>query len=153
MMRLALAAFALVLLAVSPVRAAEPGSGLIVKESPHSAAETLDRLTRVLEAKGITVFARIDHAAGAAKVGADLAATQLLIFGNPKLGTPLMQSNRMIGLDLPLKALAWEEDGQTYLAYPSAGALALRHGISDRGKVFATMAAALDGLTNAALKP
>ncbi|MEM9027353.1 MAG: DUF302 domain-containing protein [Pseudomonadota bacterium] len=125
----------------------------VTKPSAHSVAVTLDRLTKILESKGITVFARVDHAAGAKKAGAKLPPTQLLIFGNPKLGTPLMQSNRAIGLDLPMKALAWEDkDGKVFLTYTAPAALKSRHAITDRDKVFQTMTGALNGLTTAATK-
>lgn len=126
-------------------------SGLIVKPSAHGVAETLDRLEAVLKKKGVTVFARVDHAAGAEKAGLALAPTQVLIFGNPKLGTPLMQSNRAIGIDLPLKVLAWKDgNGKVWLAYNDPAYLAKRHAIADRGPVFAKMAKILGKLTDAA---
>lgn len=124
---------------------------LVTKPSKFSVAETLDKLTAVLTKKGITVFTRVDHAAGAKKVGKELLPTQLLIFGNPKLGTPLMAANRAIGLDLPMKALAWQDkDGKTWLSYTKPSALQARHAITGRDKVFETMAGALNNLTNAA---
>ena len=133
--------------------AAQADAGLVTKQSPYGVGETLDRLEKVLTSKGITVFARIDHAAGAAKIGSELPATEVLLFGNPKLGTPLMQSNPMIGIDLPLKALVWEDPaGQVWLAYNQPAYLAGRHDIKDRDKVFANMNGALDNLTNAALQ-
>ena len=127
---------------------------LVIKASPHSVATTIDRLATIMEKKGITVFARIDHAAGAAKIDAKLPPTQLLIFGNPKLGTPLMQSNQKVGLALPLKALAWEDEmGKTWLGYTKPSVIAERFEISDRAAVIEKMTGALDKLTNAALKP
>ena len=123
---------------------------LVIKTSAFSVTETLDRLTSMLTDKGITVFARIDHAAGAAGTGAKLGPTQVLIFGNPKLGTPLMQSNPQIGLDLPMKVLAYEEGGKVYLVYTHPDVLKAQHGITDRDEVFAGMAGALDKLTTAA---
>jgi len=124
------------------------------KPSPYSVAKTLDRLENVLKNKGITVFARIDHAAGARKIGKTLRPTALLIFGNPKLGTPLMESSQLIGMDLPLKALAYEDDkGKVWLAYPLPDHLKAKYGISDRDAVFAKMTGALGKLTDAALKP
>ncbi len=126
-------------------------SGLIVKPSVHGVTETLDRLEAVLKKKGVTVFARVDHAAGAKKAGLALAPTQVLIFGNPKLGTPLIQSNRAIGIDLPLKVLAWKDDnGKVWLAYNDPAYLAKRHAIADRGPVFAKMAKILGKLTDIA---
>ena len=147
-----IAAFAAlgIALIVSPALASD---SIVTKPSAHSVSKTLDRLTKILESKGITVFGRVDHAAGAKKVGADMPATELLIFGNPKLGTPLMQSNRAVGLDLPMKALAWEDkDGKVYLSYTAPAELKSRHGIADRDKVFAAMTGALNNLTNAATK-
>lgn len=124
---------------------------VITKQSKFGAGETLNRLSKILEAKGITVFARVDHAAGAKKVGKELPATQLLIFGNPKLGTPLMTANRAIGLDLPMKALAWtDESGKTFLSYTAPSSLKARWSITERDKIFAKMTGALDKFTNAA---
>lgn len=129
--------------------AAEPI--LITKPSQHSAAETLNRLTKIMESKGITIFARVDHAAGAAKIGTEMPATELLIFGNPKLGTPLMTANRSIGIDLPLKALSWTDaDGKTYLSYTAPATLKARWSIKDRDAVFEKITGALDKMTNAA---
>lgn len=126
---------------------------MLVKQSPYSVAKTLDRLEAVLEKKGITIFARIDHAAGAKKVGKSLRPTELLIFGNPKLGSPLMTANQQIGLDLPLKALAWKDaSGIVHLAYTKPKELEERYDIEDRDEVFKKMTGALDKLTNAALK-
>lgn len=147
-MRLLALAVVLTLAALQPAVADDR---LVVKTSPYGAGETLDRLTEVLTAKGIMVFARVDHAAGAAKVGQELAPTQLLIFGNPKLGTPLMQANREMGLDLPMKVLAYEQGGKTFVTYVRPSELKARHGIADRDKVFQTMTGALDNLTNAAI--
>ena len=132
-----------------PVSAAE---GLVVKSSTYGVAETVDRLETALGEKGITVLARVDHAANAASAGMDLPPTELLIFGNPKLGTPLMQSEREVGIDLPMKALVWEdEDGDVFLAYNEPAWFARRHGIGDRGQVIEKMAGALDALTDAAV--
>jgi len=126
---------------------------VVTKKSPHSVTKTLDRLANILTAKGITVFTRVDHAAGAKTVEMDLPPTQLLIFGNPKLGTPLMQANRAVGLDLPMKALAWQDDnGQVFLSYTAPAALEQRHGLSERAAIFKKMTGALNNLTNAAIK-
>ena len=102
--------------------------GLVSVASQHSVKDTLDRLEADLKAKGITVFARIDHAAGAASVAMSLRPTELLIFGNPKAGTPLMQSNQTIGIDLPLKILGWEDaGGKVWITYNDPAWLARRH--------------------------
>jgi uncharacterized protein (DUF302 family) len=102
--------------------------GLVSIASKFSVKETLDRLEANLKAKDITVFARIDHGAGAASVGMALRPTEVLIFGNPKAGTPLMQSNQTIGIDLPLKILGWQDAGaKVWLTYNDPGWLARRH--------------------------
>jgi uncharacterized protein (DUF302 family) len=105
--------------------------GLVTLASSHPVKETLDRLEVDLRAKNITVFARIDHAAGAASAGMPLRPTELLIFGNPKAGTPLMQLNQVTGIDLPLKILGWQDaGGKTWLTYNDPHWLAARHGLS-----------------------
>ncbi len=105
--------------------------GLVTIASMFSVKETLDRLETNLKVKEITVFARIDHAAGAASVAMPLRPTELLIFGNPKAGTPLMQSNQTIGIDLPLKILVWQDAGEkVWLTYNDPSWLARRHGLN-----------------------
>jgi uncharacterized protein (DUF302 family) len=125
--------------------------GLITQPSRRSARETIDRLAVELEAKGVTIFARIDHAAGAVAVGMRLRPTELLIFGNAKAGTPLMQLSQAIGIDLPLKALAWEDAaGKVRLAYNDPAWLARRHGLAGDGAPVQAMAALLAGLAKTA---
>jgi uncharacterized protein (DUF302 family) len=103
-------------------------NGLVTLASNHPVRETLDRLEADLRVKNITVFARIDHAAGATSVAMPLRATELLIFGNPKAGTPLMQANQSIGIDLPLKILGWQDQGgKVWLTYSDPHWLARRH--------------------------
>ncbi|HTE84605.1 MAG TPA: DUF302 domain-containing protein [Dehalococcoidia bacterium] len=102
--------------------------GLVTIATKFSVKETLDRLEADLKAKGITLFARIDHAAGATSVAMPLRPTELLIFGNPKAGTPLMQSNQTIGIDLPLKMLGWQDaEAKVWLTYDDPVWLAQRH--------------------------
>ena len=102
--------------------------GVIVVKSKYDVATTADNLANALESKGLTVFARVDHAAGAAKVGDSLPPTQLVIFGNPKVGTPLMKCQRSVGIDLPQKALVWEdEEGNVWLGYNDPDYLSERH--------------------------
>jgi uncharacterized protein (DUF302 family) len=135
-------------LVLSPAARAD---ALLTLESKYSVKDTLDRLTKGLDAVGIKVAARIDHAAGATAVGSTLPPSEVLIFGNPKLGTPLMQSNPMIGADLPLKVLAWQNAaGKVMVGYTSAADLKKRFGITDKDAQFDAMAKALDGLTQAA---
>jgi len=120
--------------------------GLITLKSSAGPQETLDRLAAAIAEKGMAIFARIDHAAGAVEVGLALAPTALLIFGNAKGGTPLMQATQTIGIDLPLKALVWQDpSGQTFLSYNDPLWLAQRHGLGT-APVAETMAAALKTL-------
>jgi uncharacterized protein (DUF302 family) len=107
-----------------------PTEGLITIPSSHGPEQTMARLESEVKAKGMTVFAHIDHAAGAAAVGLSLLPTDLLIFGNARGGTPLMQSVQTIGIDLPLKVLVWRDAaGKTWLSYNDPGWLAKRHGV------------------------
>jgi uncharacterized protein (DUF302 family) len=104
--------------------------GLVTVRSNHGPKETMSRLEAEVEAKGLTVFGHVDHAAGAAEVGLPLQATDLLIFGNAKGGTPLMQLDQTVGIDLPLKVLVWQDQtGATWLSYNDPGWLAKRHGL------------------------
>jgi len=118
--------------------------GLITVSSSFGPEETLKRLEAEIRAKGMTVFARVDHAAGAAAAGLPLRPTDLLIFGAAKGGTPLMQAAQTIGIDLPLKALVWQDEaGQTFLSYNDPAYLAHRHGLADQVKF------AVDAMTGA----
>lgn len=126
-------------------------AGIVLKRSSHSVAMTLDKLESIVKKKGFTVFARIDHAAGAASVGQSLRPTQLLIFGNPKVGTALMSSSQSAAMDLPIRVAAWEDaNGQVWIGYGDPAHLAQRHGIADRDPVVQKMTGALKGLTDAA---
>lgn len=126
--------------------------GLMTKTSPHSVPETMDRLEAAVTGAGATVFARVDHAAGAAKVDMDLRPTQLLIFGNPKLGTPAMLDGQTAGLDLPLRVLVYADaDGVVNVAYHGPGELALTHGLPADAKYLQMMTGALDKLTGKAV--
>lgn len=126
---------------------------LLVKDSPHDVATTLDRLESAATARGATVFARIDHAQGARAVGTPIPDAQVLIFGNPRIGTPLIQAAPSIALDLPIRVLAWEDDGVTYLATTAPAALARRHGLEADDPAVARLAMAVEGLTDAAVSP
>ncbi len=107
-------------------------NGIITQPSPYSVTETIDRLEAMLQAKGITIFVRIDQRAEAKKVGLSLRPTQLLLFGNPKAGTPLMVAEPTIALDLPLKILAWEAaDGEVWLSYNDPDYLKQRYSLCD----------------------
>jgi len=134
-------------------QAVADAAGVVKKKSAHSVQDTIDRLDAILREKGLTIFAKVDHAAGGQKAGLALRPTSLLIFGNPKLGTPLMQSNQTIGLDLPQKALAFEDaNGDVYLVYNDPSYLAARHAIADKADVFKKVTGALNAMTDAAVK-
>lgn len=125
---------------------------MISKTSPHSVDETINRLAAAVEGAGGTVFARVDHAAGAASIDADLRPTQLLIFGNPKLGTPAMQQAQTAGLDLPMRVLAYADDkGVVHLRYHAPSDLAATHGLPGDAKYIAMMTGALGKLTDKAI--
>ncbi len=133
----------------TPARA--DGDGLVTIKSANSVKKTIDILEAALKKKGIRVFARVDHQANGATVNLPLRPTTILIFGNPKLGTPLMSSNQTIGLDLPMKALAWRDaNGQVWLTYNDPQYLAHRHGIKDKDAVIKKMTGALGKLSGKA---
>ena len=130
-------------------------AGLITIKSAFGPEETMQRLEAEVSAKGMTVFAHVDHAAGAAAVGLPLRPTDLLIFGNAKGGTPLMQSAQAIGIDLPLKALVWQDAlGTTWLSYNDPAWLTHRHGVGEEAKpVVNALTAALNALATKATTP
>ena len=141
-----------VLVAATASHAAE--DGLVRKESAHGVYVTIDKLKAVLEEKGLTIFADIDHSAGASRAGLELRPTRILIFGNPKLGTPLMDAAATTAIDLPQKALAYRDDeGKVWLVYNDPAWLKARHGIEGRDDVLDKVAGALNALTDAAVKP
>ena len=129
--------------------------GLITLRSSHGPKDTMNRLETEVKGRGLTVFARIDHAAGAAEVGLSLRPTELLIFGNAKGGTPLMDSVQTIGIDLPLKALVWQDaSGNTWLSYNDPNWLAKRHGLGhEADAAVKAIAAALDAMAKTATAP
>ncbi len=125
--------------------------GLITISSSFEPKDTMNKLEAAVKAKGMTVFARIDHAAGASGVGLSLRPTEVLIFGNAKAGTPLMQAVQTIGLDLPLKALVWQDlSGKAWLSYNDLAWLAKRHGLSGTEAAVGIMTAALHAVATAA---
>ncbi len=125
--------------------------GMTVVESNHSVADTVTKLAKVLESKGMNVFARINHAEGAAKAGLELRPTEVLIFGNPKVGTPLMLCSQSIAIDLPQKMLAWEDaDGKVWLGYNAPEFLKTRHATEGCDEVFAKVTGALGNFAAAA---
>lgn len=127
--------------------------GLITLKSPSSAPATMDRFEEIVKERGLKVFARIDHAAGAASVGKKLRPTEVIIFGNPQGGTPFMECAQSAGIDLPLKALVWEdESGQVWLGYNDPVYLGERHGVG-QCPVIGNLGKALAGIAEAAVTP
>jgi uncharacterized protein (DUF302 family) len=125
--------------------------GLTSIKSSHAPRETMDRLEAAVTAKGLTVFARIDHAEGASTVGLSLRPTEVLIFGNAKGGTPLMQAVQTVGIDLPLKALVWQDAaGDTWLSWNDPAWLAARHGVSGAEAVAGKLTAVLEDVAKTA---
>ena len=140
-------------LLLSTALLASAADGLIALKSPHSAAATMNRLEDTVKQRGLTVFARIDHAAGAAKVGKTLRPTEVLIFGNPQGGTPLMECAQSAGIDLPLKALVWQDASeQVWVGYNDPAYLAQRHGAA-QCPVVENLTKALSSLAGAAVSP
>ena len=141
-----LAAMVSSLACLSLPQAAVGADGMVAAQSPRDAKETMDRLEAVVKQKGLTVFARIDHAAGAAKVGKTLRPTELLIFGGPQGGTPFMECAQTAGIDLPLKALVWvDAASQTWIGYNDPAYIGTRHQVAQCPAV-ANLQKALAGL-------
>jgi len=126
------------------------GTGSTTKVSPRSVTETVSRLTGILSAKGLKVFAVIDQAAEARQAGLELRETVLVVFGNPAAGTPVMAAAPLSALDLPLKVLIWADGGQTKVSYFGPAALAARYDLSAE---LAAHLAAIDPLTDALIAP
>ena len=128
--------------------------GIVALQSSYSVEETANRLAAQIEQRGLTLFAQIDHATGARSVDLDLRPTQLIIFGNPRVGTPLMQCNQSVAIDLPQKALIWEDEtGQVWLGYNQPNYLMDRHALTGCETVIERIEEALSGLTSAAIAP
>jgi uncharacterized protein (DUF302 family) len=133
------------------VSIAGAADGLVAINSPYSAKATMDKLETLVKQRGLNVFARIDHAAGAAKAGKSLRPTEVLIFGNPQGGTPFMECAQTVGIDLPLKALVWEDaSGQVWLGYNDPAFIARRHAVAQCPAV-ENLRKALAGLAEAAV--
>jgi len=129
-------------------------SGLVSVKSAHSVKKTADRFESALKAKGMKVFNRVDHAQGAKSVNKTLRPTELIIFGNPKIGTVLMQCKQSVGIDLPQKALVWEDStGQVWLSYNNPKYVADRHQIKKCGAVIKKIKNALGNFAKAATTP
>jgi len=125
--------------------------GLLSIRSRFGPNETMDRLEAAIRAQGMKVFARIDHAAGASEAGLELRPTEVIIFGNARGGTPLMQSVQTVGIDLPVKALVWDDaSGTTWLSYNEPSWIAQRHGVANAEPVVSKMSAALSAISRKA---
>jgi uncharacterized protein (DUF302 family) len=143
-----------ILLTVMVVAAGPAGADIIKLQSPHSPRETMDRFETIVKQRGLTVFARIDHAAGAQKVDLTLRPTELLIFGNPRTGTPLMQASQTMGLALPMKVLVWQDaDAKVWIGYDAPADAAAERGVPRDLPVLNQVTQALQGLTAEAVKP
>ena len=148
MKRLLPAFLSVLILGAAPARAVD---GLIELKSARPAKETMDRFEAIAKERGLTIFARVDHAAGAAAVGMTLRPTEVLVFGNARGGTPLMECAQTAGIDLPLKALVWQDAmGQVWLGYNDPAYVARRHAAETCPGVEA-MSKALDALAKAAV--
>ena len=148
--------FLIVLLSLFvPLACSYDNNNLISIKANDSVKETTDRLESFLKEKGLTVFARINHAEGAKRIGKDLRPTELLIFGNPKAGTPLMQCKQTMGIDLPLKVLIWQDEkGQVWLTYNNPEYLASRHRLAGCAEnVIKGMGDKLSTITHKVAKP
>ncbi|MEM8539364.1 MAG: DUF302 domain-containing protein [Pseudomonadota bacterium] len=122
----------------------------IIKDSASDVAATADKLVAAVEGAGAKVFARVDHAAGAASIDAELAPMTLVMFGNPKLGTPILQNAPQAGLDLPIRVLIWDDNGSTKIGYLDPADLKARYEVEGADKSFEMMTGALGKLTDAA---
>jgi uncharacterized protein (DUF302 family) len=125
-------------------------SGVVVKRSAHGYTETVKLLVEAIQARGLTVFAQIDHAAGAREVGMELSDEQVVIFGSPRSGTPLMQSDRRIGIELPLRMLVWREGADVMLGYRDPRELGDAYELGEHQATLEQMAGLLEALASAA---
>jgi uncharacterized protein (DUF302 family) len=137
-----------------PAQTAEFDSGLVTVESNLAFEETFDRLQAALEAnENLRILTTVDHQANAAGVGHSLPPTRLILFGNPALGTPLMQGSRTTAIDLPQKMLVWQDqDGRVFLTYNDPLYLRQRHGLEGGDEILTTMSNALRTLANVATR-
>jgi uncharacterized protein (DUF302 family) len=139
-----------ILLIATPILAAD---GVVDVLSAFNVGETADRMEKILDEKGMTIFKRIKHSEGAAKVGIELRDTELIIFGNPKAGSPLMKCQQSVAIDLPQKALIWEDDkSNVWISYNDPNYLKTRHNISGCEEVISKIEKALAGIVKLASK-
>lgn len=147
-LKFAAAATAALLLATSVSARAE--DGWVIKTSAVSVEKTADKLVAAVEKAGAKVFARVDHAAGARSIDAELTDMTVVMFGNPKIGTPVLQAEPRAGLDLPNRVLIWDDEGQTKIGYLDPADLKARYKVSGADQAFEVMSGALGKLTDAA---
>lgn len=126
--------------------------GWVIKSSAHSVTQTADKLVAIIDKAPPKLFARIDHADGARKAGLEMPEATMIMFGAPAIGTPIMKQNIMAAIDLPIRVLIWDDNGQTKIGYLSADALASRYNISGADKALKQMAGALEKFTTGAAK-
>lgn len=151
MLRILIAATAMIIIIVANQRAYADGADMIVKKSATDFSTTVQHLQADIEKRGATIIATVDHAAAAKAKGLELRPTTVIIFGNPVLGTPLMVEQQSAGLDLPLRVLIWEDaSGNVQIGYWPPSRITDAHGIENRGEVTDKMAAALNAITDAA---
>jgi uncharacterized protein (DUF302 family) len=151
-MRIFISAITLFMTGFLLMSTAHAQEGWIIKDSNHSVSDTADKLVKIIEGAPPKLFARIDHAAGAKSVDMELADSTLIIFGAPQIGTPIMQQNIMAGLDLPIRVLIWDDNGQTKIGYLDPEALKARYAIDGAEKAFIGMAGAIAKMTDGAAK-
>ena len=143
-----------VLAASFSLNSAHAQEGVVSVQSPHDVATTIDKLTAVLEEKGMNVFGRVNHSQNAQNVDLELRPTEVLIFGNPKIGTPLMNCAQSVALDLPQKMLAWQDEaGNVYLGWNDPMYLKSRHSIEGCDEVLGKVSDALANFAKAATAP
>jgi len=131
--------------------ATNPTDGMIRIESQFSVAETAERLEKIFNKKGVTIFNRVKHSVAAEKIGVSLRATELFIFGNPKLGSPLMKCQQTIAIDLPQKALIWQDESEkVWISYNDINYIAKRHNVKGCEKIISKVEKVLSKLTSAA---
>ncbi len=127
---------------------------ILRKASPHPVKATVDRLETIVKDRGLAVVARVDHAANAKRVGLELRPTELLIFGSPATGTPLIQAEPTMGLSLPLKVLVWQDaDSKVWLGYDAPISVAAERGVAKDNPILGRVTEALAAITDAAVKP
>ena len=131
-------------------RSHEDRSGIVTKVSPRSVADTVSRLSEMVEAKGMKLFAVVDHSTAAASVGLPLRDTKVVLFGSPEAGTPVMEASPLVALDLPLKVLVWSDGDQTKVSYTAPATLAARYDLSAD---LASRLAGIEPLTDALVAP